>query len=87
MDLRTQLLSRLATPGADTRFGSSYFVGEVSRETRFRPYEVFEVLWALVAEGLVFLDPSGQGSGSDNWHWRLSTVGIQAATNGSWEPQ
>jgi hypothetical protein len=42
---------------------------------------------ALVGDGLVFLDPAGQGSGTDNWYWRLSKLGIKAATGGPWEPR
>lgn len=53
-----------------------------------RPHEVFEALWGLVSEGLVYLDPAGQGgSSTDNWRWRLSAVGITAASGGSWEPR
>lgn len=41
----------------------------------------------LVGEGLVFLNPSSQGSSTDNWRWQLSTTGVQAATTGTWEPR
>jgi hypothetical protein len=40
----------------------------------------------LVGEGLVYLDPAGQGSSTDNWRWRLSSVGLTAAAGGAWEP-
>ena len=40
---------------------------------------------ALTADGLIYLDPSGQAP--DNWHWRLSTIGLQVAAGGPWEPQ
>lgn len=46
-----------------------------------------EALWGLVADGLVYLDPEGQGSGTDNWRWKLSTDGLDAAGGGAWEPR
>ncbi len=38
---------------------------------------------------LVYIDPAGQAHAQtwDNWRWRLSARGIQAATGGSWEPR
>ncbi|HSH59870.1 MAG TPA: hypothetical protein VK988_09575 [Acidimicrobiales bacterium] len=49
--------------------------------------EVYEALWGLVGEGLVYLDPAGQGSSTDNWRWSLSSVGVRAAAGGTWEPR
>lgn len=40
-----------------------------------------------VGEGLAYLDPAGQGSGTDNWRWRASEAGVAAAAGGSWEPR
>lgn len=34
-------------------------------------------------EGLIYPDPAGQGSGTDDWRWRLSSLGIEAATGGA----
>jgi hypothetical protein len=43
----------------------------------------------MLADGLVYIDPAGQGRASswDNWRWRLSSRGIQAATGGGFEPR
>ena len=86
-DVRGAVLRRLATPHADTRFNEAYFARPVATELGCRPHQVLEALWGLVGEGLVYLDPAGQGSGTDNWQWRLSAAGIAAATGGSWEPR
>jgi len=59
----------------------------VAEATGCRPHEVMEALWGLVADGLVYLDPSGQGSGTDNWQWKLSADGRAAAGGGAWEPR
>jgi hypothetical protein len=32
--------------------------------------DVWEALWGLVGDGLVYLDTAGQGSDTDNWRWR-----------------
>lgn len=48
---------------------------------------MWEALWGLVGDGLVYLDTAGQGSGTDNWQWRPSQIGIKAAISGSWEPR
>ena len=87
MDLRTQVLQYLVTPHADTRFGGSYLVATISAAAGCQPHEVWEVLWGLVGEGLAYLDTAGQHSGTDNWQWRPSSVGIKAATGGTWEPR
>lgn len=87
MDVRAHLLQFLATPQADTRFGHSYLVAQIAGRAMVRPHEVYEALWGLVGEGLAYLDPAGQGSGTDNWRWRLSALGAQAATGGTWEPR
>ena len=87
MDLRVRLLQHLATPQAEARFGYPYLVAEISRAAACRPHEVWEALWGLVGEGLVYLDPAGQGSGTDNWRWRLSATGVKVATGGAWEPR
>jgi hypothetical protein len=39
----------------------------------------------LVGDGLVYLDPAGQGP--DNWQWRLSETGIEVISGGVWEPR
>ena len=41
----------------------------------------------LVGDGLIYLDTAGQGSGTDNWRWRLSEVGQRVAKGGIWEPR
>lgn len=62
MDVRAHLLQFLATPQADTRFGQPYLVTEIAGRALVRPHQVYESLWGLVGEGLVYLDPAGQGS-------------------------
>ena len=53
-----------------------------------RAHQASEVLWALVGDGLAYLDRAGQGSGTDNWRWRASSLGIKvAADGGGWEPR
>lgn len=86
MELRERILNYLVTPGADTRFSERYLTGTIAQQAKCRRYEVSEALWALVADGLVYLDPSGQGSSTDNWNWRASRLGQQVATSGRWEP-
>lgn len=86
IDLRMTVLKRLAA-GADARFNESYFINPIANEYHCQPRQVWEVLWGLVSEGLLYLDRNGQ-SGSDNWQWRLSTLG-QVVASGStrWEPR
>lgn len=85
MEIRSHVLRHLGTPQADTRFGGSYLVREIASTSACRPHEVWEAIWGLVGEGLVYLDPEGQGI--DNWRWKLSSTGTQAATGGGWEPR
>lgn len=85
-EIRRAVLRHLGS-GADSRFSESYLVSPISREARCAPTAVWEELWGLVADGLVYLDPAGQGSSTDNWRWRLSTDGERVARGGTWEPR
>lgn len=86
VDLRRVILQQLAGGGA-SRFGRAYLVSTVRREVGCSETEVWEAVWGLVADGLVYLDTSGQGSGTDNWQWCLSADGKRVAQGGSWEPR
>lgn len=85
-DVRRAILAHLGR-GSDGRFSRSYLVATIRREIDCGETEVYEALWGLVAEGLLYLDPAGQGSGTDNWRWRLSSDGRRAFQGGSWEPR
>jgi hypothetical protein len=89
MELRAAILERLATPSAETRFGDPYFPQATIQALGCPPHEFWETMWGLLGDGLVYIDPAGQAHAQswDNWRWRLSARGIQAATGGSWEPR
>jgi hypothetical protein len=59
----------------------------VSAELGCRQHEVWEAVWGLVADGLVYLDTEGQGSGTDSWRWKLSAAGVRVVEGGPWEPR
>ncbi|MFG3679928.1 hypothetical protein ACGF5H_07460 [Micromonospora chalcea] len=86
VNVRRLVLQRLGS-GGDTRFGRSYLLGTIRKETGCSEAEVWEALWGLVGDGLVYLDTAGQGSGTENWQWRLSADGQRVAKGGSWEPR
>lgn len=86
MDVRRAVLQQVGGGGA-SRFGRPYLVGAVCQETGCSDTQVWEVLWGLVGEGLVYLDTAGQGSGTDNWKWRLSADGQRVVKGGRWEPR
>lgn len=85
MDLRSKVFDRLATPHADTRFADSYFVDQACVALGCRPHEVWEALWGLVADRLIYLDTERQST--DNWRWKLSADGARVAGRGAWEPR
>lgn len=85
-DVRRAVLAYLAR-GADRRFSHHYVVANVSQEAGCPETEVREAIWGLVGDGLVYLDTARQGSGTDNWRWRLSADGQRAAEGGTWEPR
>jgi hypothetical protein len=87
VDIRTRVLQHLGTPHAESRFAEAYLVHKITEATNCRPHLVWEALWGLVGDGLVYLDSAGQGSGTDNWQWKLSKTGIQAISGGAWEPR
>lgn len=84
--MRTCVLEVLATPGSDTRFSDSYLGAAVRGLTGCRPHQVWEAVWGLIADGLVYLDRGSQPA-PENWHLRLSAAGIKAATGEAAEPQ
>ena len=85
-DVQRAVLQCLGNGGA-SRFGRPYLVGTIHQETGCPEAEVWEALWGLVGDGLIYLDTAGQGSGTDNWQWRLSADGKRAAQGGTWEPR
>lgn len=85
MEIRARVLKHLGTPHTESRFGDSYLARTIATDADCRPHQVWEALWGLVGDGLVYLDPAGQGP--DNWQWRLSATGIQAISRGGWEPR
>ncbi len=86
VDVRRAVLAYLVR-GADPRFSHHYVVANVSQEVGCTDTEVWEAIWGLVGDGLVFLDTARQGSGTDNWRWRLSADGQRVAKGGTWEPR
>jgi hypothetical protein len=82
------VLARLAE-GGESRFGEPYFVTESAHALEAPIVAIWEALWGLMGDGLIFLDPSGQAQGStwDNWHWRPTRAGRQTAESGTWEPR
>lgn len=82
------MLERLAN-GEDSRFGESYLPLETARAIEARLLDVWEALWGLMGDGLIFLDPSGQAHASswDNWRWRLTDAGRHTVGSGTWEPR
>lgn len=85
-NVRRAVLQRLGNEGA-SRFGRPYLVSTIRQETGCADAEVWEALWSLVGDGLIYLDTAGQGSGTDNWQWSLSADGHRVAKGGSWEPR
>jgi hypothetical protein len=86
VDIRSEVLEILATPSAETRFGDPYLPAAIRQRTGCRPHEAWEALWSLVSDGMAYLDPERQ-PGTDNWRWKLSERGRQAAAGGPWEPR
>lgn len=85
-DMRRAVLAYLGR-GADSRFSYHYVVANVSQEASCPETEVWEALWGLVGDGLIYLDTARQGSGTDNWRWRLSADGQRVVKGGAWEPR
>jgi hypothetical protein len=83
---RRAVLTHLGS-GADSRFGRSYLVARIQQQTQCADTDVWEAIWGLVGDGLVYLDTAGQGSGTDNWRWCLSADGQRVAKGGTWEPR
>jgi hypothetical protein len=86
MDVRMAVLRHVGADG-DTRFQDAGVVRPVMQQARCTREQVWEALWSLVGDGLIYLDPAGQGSSNDNWRWRASALGKQAANGGRWEPR
>jgi hypothetical protein len=66
VDVRRAVLSHLGS-GGDSRFGGSYLVATVRQQARCADTDVWEALWGLIGDGLIYLDTAGQHSGTDNW--------------------
>ncbi len=84
-DVRRAVLQLLGR-GGGTRFGRPYVVRPLSEELDCTEADVWEALWGLLGQGLVYLDTAGQGA-ADNWRWCLSADGKRVADGGTWEPR
>jgi hypothetical protein len=82
---RSCVLQVLATPHADTRFSNSYLGAAVRELIDCRPHQIWEAVWGLVADGLVYLD-RGEQPAPENWHFKLSATGVAAAAGQAAEP-
>lgn len=71
--------------GRDNRFGEGYLIGRLRESTGASSTELWEVLWALLADGLLFIDRRGQ-SAPENWHWVVSRRGRAALQDEDYVP-
>jgi len=85
-EVRRAVLAYLGR-GADPRFSRHYVVANVHQQTGCSETQVWEALWGLVGEGLLYLDTAGQQSSADNWRWCLSADGRHVVKGGTWEPR
>lgn len=83
--VRSCVLQVLATPGSDTRFSNSYLGAAVRDLMDCRSHQVWEAVWGLVADGLVYLDRDDQAA-PENWRFKLSATGAEAAAGQAAEP-
>lgn len=83
-EIRKSILRHLID-GGEARFSHAYLVKNIRTRTQSPEHEVWEALWNLVADGLVYINPSGQAP--DNWRWQLSSEGQRVAEGGAWEPR
>ena len=87
VDVRRAVLAHLGS-GADSRFGRWTSRRHRATAGRSAPTPTSgKRCRALVGDGLVYLETAGQGSGTDNWRWRLSVEGQRVAKGGAWEPR
>jgi hypothetical protein len=79
-DLQRTIIRLLNLPATDKRWHPAYFIAAVQAEFEQRPstVQVWEALWGLVAQELVFIDPGTQTS-SSNWQWALTERGRKVA--------
>lgn len=87
--LREVVLRRVGEfPDKPTRFGPSWLPREVAEQVGCTRPEVYEVLWALLADGLVHLQPDPQYAASfEYWLWLPTKVGRRVLEGGDWHPE
>jgi|GEM_PF-5292708 hypothetical protein len=82
-EIRQEILKQIST--GDNRFSSLYLPAKVAEKIKCTQTQVWENLWHLVSDELIYLEPGT--SGIDHWRWRLSKYGKDAVTGKSWEPK
>lgn len=83
--VRAHVLEVLSTPNADTRFSNAYLGAAIQQRIDCRFHEVWEAVWGLVGDGLVYLD-RGEQPAPENWRFKLSVAGFEAAVGQAAEP-
>jgi len=80
MQLKRVILNLLMRQDVDARWYRAYFHEALCRhlDSRIPPQAMWEALWQLVGEGLVYVD-TAQTDTPQNWAWRLSKRGRRVA--------
>lgn len=76
---------RAVEAGGENRFGEMYLIDRMRVATGASRTDLWEVLWALLADGLLFIDWRGQ-SAPENWHWVISARGREALRDEEYVP-
>lgn len=83
--VRAHVLEVLSTPGADTRFSNSYLGAAIPQRIDCRPPEIWEACVGPGRRRPRLLD-RGEQSAPENWRFKLSATGIEAAVEQAAEP-
>jgi len=85
-DIRRRVLRRVTDVGRENRMGDRYLPQELSTELRCGRQDIWEALWSLTADGLIYLWPDSRYQGWETWRWYPSSLGRRSVNGGPWEP-
>ena len=83
--IRIEILKHISS-GGESRFGDAYLPSEIAKKVHGARREVWEELWTMVADGLIFIDPRNQ-PGVTNWNIALTEKGEKAVLGEEWLPE
>ena len=86
--IRDAVLRRVGeAPDKPAQLGVAYLPRELSEQLGCTRTQVYEALWALAGDGMIYLQNNPMYTNIDRWLWLPSELGRRVLQGGDWHPE